>query len=185
VTCHIISRSIRGQIKWALHSWQGTATALLAALEDVARKQRLNTRAQFWPKAPNALSRKLREAEPALLSRGIRIDFGKSGSRCVTLERLTENTVPIVPIALDGPETTPGGDSKDDSSWGTARDTVSLGGFQPTEGDADGWDDLLRASQQEFEERAAILEFDGGISRDEAERIAREIGQRGHRDEVD
>lgn len=54
--------------------WQGSVTALYAALEAIAEALRLHPeRNRAWPKSPAALSRRLREVEPVLGARGVRV----------------------------------------------------------------------------------------------------------------
>ncbi len=68
-------------------SWQGTSTNLLAELEATAETLKINTRHALWPKAPQALSRRLNEVKTNLETVGISIVTGRGTSRTITLTR--------------------------------------------------------------------------------------------------
>lgn len=76
-------------------SWQGTCTQLLSELEAIADGLKINTRHALWPKAPQALSRRLNEVKTNLETVGISIVIGRGTLRTVTLIRTgnTDNTV--------------------------------------------------------------------------------------------
>ena len=57
--------------------WQGTPSELLSALEQKAASLRLNTAARTWPKAANAVTRRMNEIRANLEQAGIEIDSGK------------------------------------------------------------------------------------------------------------
>jgi hypothetical protein len=54
--------------------WKGTATELLAELDQIAEKLRINTHDKLWPKSPNWLSRRVTEVKTNLREKGIVID---------------------------------------------------------------------------------------------------------------
>ena len=83
--------------------WEGTPSELLAALQDEAGKQSIDTKSKRWPKAPNALSRRLNILKTNLEAAGIRIDVSRGRKRLLTLRRL-ENTDDTVDT--DGDSTT-------------------------------------------------------------------------------
>jgi hypothetical protein len=58
--------------------WEGTPTELLAALEELAEDMKINTNAKGWPKAANALSRKLKEIKTNLEAEGIAVVFDRA-----------------------------------------------------------------------------------------------------------
>ncbi|GBF32882.1 DNA primase [Desulfocucumis palustris] len=62
------------------NEWTGTSSNLLEAIEAVAENERIDTRAKSWPKAPNALTRKLNEAKVILQKREIYLDLSRSGT---------------------------------------------------------------------------------------------------------
>ena len=66
--------------------WNGTATELLTAIDQVAERQHVNTSDRQWPKQPNQLTRRLNELSATLHDAGIevRVDRDRHGSR-VTL----------------------------------------------------------------------------------------------------
>jgi 5S rRNA maturation endonuclease (ribonuclease M5) len=76
--------------------WKGSPSELLASLESVAEDEKLDVRGKSWPKAPNVLSRRLREVQPNLGDVGIRVEMGISigHERGIRISR--ENTVGIV-----------------------------------------------------------------------------------------
>lgn len=75
--------------------WSGSPTKLLSELENIAERERIKSRS--WPKAANALMRRLNELRATLLKVGISIEdqhLGKKG-RIVTLQK-QENIVNTV-----------------------------------------------------------------------------------------
>lgn len=54
-------------------AWEGTASGLLEELNARADQWHVNMRAKGWPKAPNVLSRRLREVRPNLLRAGVKV----------------------------------------------------------------------------------------------------------------
>jgi hypothetical protein len=54
--------------------WKGTASELLAELDQVADDLKINKHAKSWPKAPNSLSRRIKEVKTNLREIGIIID---------------------------------------------------------------------------------------------------------------
>ena len=76
--------------------WRGTPSELLSALEDQAIALRLNTGARTWPKAANAVTRRLNEIRANLEQAGIEVQCSKSGQRIITLKTSSANTVQTV-----------------------------------------------------------------------------------------
>jgi len=81
--------------------WEGAATDLLEELERRAEELHLNTKAREWPKAANALARKLREVAPNLRRVGLAVGERHRHGRTVwSLARQGgEKTPPIATIA--------------------------------------------------------------------------------------
>jgi hypothetical protein len=73
--------------------WEGTPSELLAALEAVAEKEHIDVKEKLWPKAPNALSRRLNEVRSNLVDAGILWKPSGSSRRGITIWKETENTV--------------------------------------------------------------------------------------------
>jgi hypothetical protein len=73
--------------------WEGSPTELFKILRSHADDIGISTRQKIWPRAPNALVRKLNELAPSLKSLGYEIDTSKSGPT----RRIGINTVPTVP----------------------------------------------------------------------------------------
>ena len=71
--------------------WKGTARELLAALEPIAEELRLDQKPSSWPKAPNALSRRINEVEPNLAQAGIVYERKKSGDRTMSFKKAAGN----------------------------------------------------------------------------------------------
>ena len=93
-------------------AWSGEPAELHQALEELASERDRTQRG--WPKAPNALSNRLRRLAPVLRESGIDIARGHDGRddckrRVVTLRRSPRNIVPTVPVAPDGENTQEGG----------------------------------------------------------------------------
>jgi hypothetical protein len=89
--------------------WEGQASKLFQQLEGGAEEMGINTKAKGWPKAANALSRRLREVAPNLRRTGIQVEEKKT--RGVKLWRLAlqgqEKTDPTDPTDPFEPETSP------------------------------------------------------------------------------
>ena len=162
--------------------WTGTPSELYEELKKHVSEQTLRDKA--WPKAANALTNKLRRLEPSLRAVGVDLResrVGRGRTRVITLEKFDEaSSAPSASsiviqtghLAADGDA----GDFNDNSS--------SAPTFQQKQADTepDDADDPTRGFSSaspaacdvvEMTERAAILEYDGGLARDEAERLAR------------
>ena len=73
--------------------WSGTATELLAALNQSALENK--KRDKSWPKLPNVLSRQLRRCATFLREKGIDIQISKSGERNISILILPDDDVDI------------------------------------------------------------------------------------------
>jgi hypothetical protein len=69
--------------------WNGTVATLLDELEHVAFQEKINTNVKSWPKAPNILSRRLKEVLSNLKQTGITLDIRHGGdAKMVRIERM-------------------------------------------------------------------------------------------------
>jgi DNA polymerase I-like protein with 3'-5' exonuclease and polymerase domains len=77
--------------------WSGTAANLLTVLDETAAAQRIDTKARSWPKAANALMRRLTEVKSNLMDIGIQAETDRDKTGCtVTFRKCAENIVTIV-----------------------------------------------------------------------------------------
>jgi hypothetical protein len=76
----------------------GTPHELYRELQSIAEENKINVRAKDWPKAANALTRRLNELAPTLLTTGLKVDVGgRTGrGRRVVIRKVMENTVTTV-----------------------------------------------------------------------------------------
>ena len=83
--------------------WQGTATQLLGELDQVAQNLKLDAKAKYWPKAPNALTRRIGVVKANLQDAGIEYHTEHSGKRLITLhgQEASENIVQTVQPSID------------------------------------------------------------------------------------
>jgi len=70
-------------------TWMGTATDLLNVLELYADNRMIKSK--DWPKAANVLSNQLRRSSADLRTKGISIEWGKSGNRFITVQQIGED----------------------------------------------------------------------------------------------
>ena len=71
---HPVASAVMGLMQDRNH-WDGTATALLSELEKVAEQLKLDTKDKDWPKAPNSLTRRLKEVVTSLRDVGVNVGF--------------------------------------------------------------------------------------------------------------
>jgi len=182
--------------------WTGTASELLGALGDLAGERLTKSRA--WPDSPRALGGRVRRAATFLRTIGIETEFSREGRVRTRAIRFTTTTAPTPergptrPSASSASSEPDVGPAHADVADGTNRRTVPGGAdgvdaHRPTQS---GWhgkpspprpqrvraapqtaagSDEAGASHEDFEERAAILEFEAGLSRAEAEYRARAL----------
>lgn len=67
--------------------WEGTPTALLSELKNIAEEENINMNDNIWPKAPNALSRRLNEIKSNLQDIGINIQVVKGVERKIIISK--------------------------------------------------------------------------------------------------
>jgi hypothetical protein len=90
-------------------NWEGTPHELYNELESIAESQKLNTHSREWPKAANALTRRINEFASNLLACGISIETGdRTGRRRkVTIHKkpqeivttVTSSESPVIPMS--------------------------------------------------------------------------------------
>ena len=78
--------------------WEGTATGLLATLEQYASDR--DRRSKHWPANARSLSGRLRRAAPLLRQAGVEIEWGHRGrgsdkQRVIRLRKAVQSTVPL------------------------------------------------------------------------------------------
>lgn len=140
-----------------LNEWSGTATDLLEKLDQLVSE---TIRQQVsWPKKPRTLSNILRRLTPTLREAGITISFdrdkGKSRHRIITLTSTLHRQ-----------------DCGHGSSSASSVSSAQRNGKNRLADSADDADAKIHVISDEFAERAAIMEYDGGILRAEAERAS-------------
>jgi hypothetical protein len=158
-------------------SWTGRVSELLQALnmrvEDQVRRQ------QGWPKRPNTFSGLLRRLAPNFRAVGIEIDFHDRTreGRLVTVRKVLQEIVTTVTDRHIGPADGAALGGGDDPA-GPGDDGVTIPDCAqvPAVTQRDDGDDRLRGLSDDLladlEERAAIMEFDGGLSREDAESLS-------------
>lgn len=85
------------------NEWTGSPSSLLEAMEQVAEKEKISTKGKEWPKAPQSLTRRLKEAKTNLAEVGIQIetDRGSGGRRIITIRKAPRNTDTTVTLGTD------------------------------------------------------------------------------------
>lgn len=80
---HVVGPCVMELIK--SQDFEGTPSALLDELLQIAEKLKINTKSKGWPKAPHVLTRRLKEIETNLKNKGITLVIAKSGDRIIRL----------------------------------------------------------------------------------------------------
>jgi hypothetical protein len=160
----------------AMTVWTGTASELLSELELLADEKTRKLRT--WPKTARALSGIVKRLAPNMRAAGIDVEFGREPDRqrrrLITLTRKSEERRIPSSASSTPSETRQNADANADGS-DASRPASDAKCPQETldRTIADGSDAKSPShSNNDPEERAAIMEFDGGMSRDEAERLA-------------
>jgi hypothetical protein len=171
-----IEASIVGQTVQAFMAdrpiWQGTSAELLSALEAVADEK--TQRRKDWPGTARKLAGDLARIAPNLRQAGIEVSKSRTGrSRLIGLERIGGDGRAVNGDGNDGAVT----QLSQEPMMDNPSENLAFG--QGSD-DGDGSDDIPSSlSEPPIEldetamERAAIAEFDGGLSRDRAEALAR------------
>ena len=179
-----IEASIVGQTVQAFMAdrptWQGTPAELLSALEAITDEKVLKRR--DWPGTARKLTGDLTRIAPNLRQAGIQCTRSpRTGkARPVVLERISGDDKVANGDGSDGAVTQPPQEPEADNF---SEDLAFRQGGDDGDG-SDGIPPSLSESPIELDEtameRAAIAEFDGGLSRDRAEEVAR--GEAGKQD---
>jgi hypothetical protein len=91
------------ELMGTLPTWEGTATELYQALVAVAEQIKLDTKDPSWPKAPNALTRRLKEVLFNLREVGITVSFGDDNKKRSTVRLEKSPEKPPAPPAPSNP----------------------------------------------------------------------------------
>lgn len=76
--------------------WQGTPTELLTELEALAEGLHINQHHRSWPKDARTVWRRISDILPNLESEGIKAERGKDKERFVLLQKIKENSKPLI-----------------------------------------------------------------------------------------
>lgn len=161
---HPVGQALRALLA-GRDGWEGTPAALLDELAVVAATERIDTRSRSWPKAPNALRRRIAEVHHNLLAEGWTVELDEHGGdrgreRRWSIRRTAEEgrEIPSAPSASSAPYSATA-HGADDTADGTAarRDTVgrssALEPKRRKDADgADGADDISLPSPTDAEE---------------------------------
>lgn len=83
------------------NDWQGKPSELLGALNETAESLKIDIRRRGWPKDPNWVWRRLREAQANLEAIGIEIERSTDGKRHITIRKCAKNAVDAADAAAD------------------------------------------------------------------------------------
>jgi hypothetical protein len=78
ISAHPVASAIIALVK-KTPFWEGSVSDLLDELESIASREKIETRTKEWPKAPHALSRRIREVKSNLKSCGIEVEIRHKG----------------------------------------------------------------------------------------------------------
>ena len=156
-------------------TWQGTSTELLAELEKTADDRTCHRKE--WPGSSRKLSGDLRRIAPNLRAAGIDATFSKSKKRLIHLGRIADGSDGMgAALAADRPndnpllckELQPSADGMD-----------GMDGVAPhfSEAKVEQW---TEAEREVYEERMAICTIDGGMTEEDARRVAYAQVAQGH-----
>jgi len=168
--------------------WEGTASELLSELN--SRTSNDEVKKQLgWPKSPQGLGAILKRLAPNLRAVGINVRRGSGRQRRTwTLEKFDGNLSRSSRLSPEDSSSAAGGDNAFIQDPYLSRELSHGRGLQnPPRDEGDEGDKYLRdfsntqTIDDEFSERAAISEFDGGLTRDEAERLARTYKRDNHK----
>jgi hypothetical protein len=156
--------------------WEGSASDLLEKLN--ARASDELKKQYGWPKSAPALGGILKRLSPNLRAMGITIERGAGRHRRIWMLAKSGNSLSRLSPLSPAPLLSGHGDNNDAPRAGSTYDLSPTKSFGSTVGvRGDKRDDRLPRTQNspliyELAERAAICEFDGGLEREEAERVA-------------
>ncbi|GJM43209.1 MAG: hypothetical protein DHS20C21_00510 [Gemmatimonadota bacterium] len=165
-------------------AWEGMARELLTQLGAVAAEHQIDTRSQDWPKSANWLTSRLKEIEPCLQARGIRVITNRTrAGRTLRVERVAGNCVTCATCVTDGPEGTEHPDSGDATAAAESSRSVTDRVTQnlppsgsPTPRDASDGNDAIsggsiddREMYRDFEDLAEVIDINAPRQRGRAE----------------
>ena len=148
--------------------WEGRPAALLEDLRKEAEIEKIDAMARTWPKAPNAMRRRLNDVKTNLQDAGIHITHRKSGNRTIAIRKERKDTVHTVHIVHEEKKQEDSdGRSEDDTDdridpkADTVRDAVQPQLFNLQEDsrkpeDLDDMDDRIRPSLPDELQRIRI-----------------------------
>lgn len=114
---HPVAVAVRAYMK-DKQDWSGTSTQLLDVLNKIAGEEKIDVRQRLWPKAAQALSRRVNEAKTNLAHVGILINTTHGSNRVISIHRNTVDT--------DGHGDFDANDSTDANSEADAQATLDL-----------------------------------------------------------
>ena len=167
--------------------WKGTSSELVAELNSLPSNEEVK-RQRGWPKSPQAMGSILKRIAPNLRAVGIRAERGDGRERRTwILEKCGDCSSPSSRMSSQtsvlSSESDIGDTEEPCLSRELSQETLNL---KPPLGHGDKRDNHLPEFSEtprlddETSERAAIVEFDGGLTKDEAERFARKKDVREH-----
>jgi hypothetical protein len=171
------------------NEWSGTPAQLLDRIQTLVPVLHIAEKCKAWPKTPGWLTRRIMEVHANLLSMGIRVDVDRQAdARRLVIRRVRENAVTgdmttstagrrglSLAASADGDGTAVTADANR-AGCRVAHDGND-GKFAPV-ADTGGSEEpyaLPERQWDEYQERAAIMEFDANLPREEAERRAAEL----------
>jgi hypothetical protein len=160
--------------------WKGTSSELLSELNSLSGNEGVKKQ-QGWPKSYQAMGGILKRIAPNLRAVGVKVERGTGRERRTwILEKLGASSSPLSRLS---PSTSVTSSERDIDQAGAPYLSRNLSQesakLNPSHDNGDKGDNHLpelseaRQLDDETLERAAIVEFDGGRTRDEAEQFAR------------
>jgi hypothetical protein len=162
--------------------WEGTSTELLGELNAGDCTDERMRQQRDWPRSARKLSGELRRLCPSLRAKGLSVSFrARTNAKRLILIESNEGGTPSRPSSSSPRPSAAGagGWNRDGSVTGRGEGRADRhgqkGSFGRAGAEGDGRDDVtpvFSSSPDSYErdERAAIMEFDGGMSRTKAEK---------------
>jgi hypothetical protein len=159
--------------------WKGTSSELLSELNSFPRNEEIKKQLG-WPKSPQAMGSILKRIAPNLRAVGIRAERGDGRERRAwILEKASACSSPLSRMSSERSVSSSQGDMDRAEGSYLSRDlSQESAKLNASPGNGDKRDIRLPEFSEtprvdeEISERAAIVEFEGGFTRDEAERFA-------------
>ena len=97
-----VAAAVRAFMEGRPDGWEGSMSELLESLSNVAKLEKIDTDAKLWPKAANALSRRLNEAKTNLAEVGIIFErmAAEKGKRMIVIRAMREDMTLNEPSAV-------------------------------------------------------------------------------------